>query len=196
MGEGGGSSRISVRAAGVLVALGLTLALAAPAAAHARRFPVPRCGWVTASMIDHSFGLQVNATKGAWKTLIAPVLSCSFVEQHARLQAAGDPIVLVQFREIQRFRPGEADVFVPHLGSCVKHFSCPRSHKPAWLYVHQAADGMLPTPFSDATVLAVQDGLDSIVIEVANPFGPVPVANESAAVEQLARKLLPRFRWK
>ncbi len=192
MGPGGGSSRIVARVAGVLAVLGMTLAFAAPAAAHRRHFPVPRCRWVSASMIDHSFGLQVNAEKGSWQTLIAPVLSCGFVEQQPQLQEAGEPIVLVQFREMQRFRPGSADVFVPHLGSCVKRMSCPRPHEPAWLYVEP--DGA--TPYSSATVLAVQDGLNAIVIEVVNPFGPLPVSNETAAVEHLARELLPRFRWK
>lgn len=199
MGPGGGTARVLWRAGGVFAAIAASLAFAAPASAHRRdhhrHFPVPKCGWVSGSVIHHEFGVGVRAKKGYWKTRIAPVLTCNAFERHPDLQEPGKPIVQVQFREMQRFRPSSRAVFVPHLGSCRRRSSCPRGHKAAWLLTDQSDYGT-STIHTSATLLAVEDGLNAIVIEVVNPFGALPVASEVKATEHLARELVPRFRWK
>jgi hypothetical protein len=53
-----------------------------------------------------------------------------------------------------------------------------------------------PVTFISGLSLAVEDGLNALSIQVANPDGPVPVADETAQVEKLARVLLPHFLWR
>ncbi|HWD63564.1 MAG TPA: hypothetical protein VG405_00195 [Solirubrobacteraceae bacterium] len=189
-------NRVGIRlrpALGTLAAASVMLTCAAPASAH--RFPIPRCGWVSKSRVQRTFGVQVKARKPYWATKIAPVLHCNFTERQSGLQVPGQPIVRVQFRELQRLEPQSGFVPVEHLGNCRRRVSCTKG-KSAWLYTQQAYSSLSPTPFTASVSLGVEAGLNSIVIQVANPFGPLPVANEVTAAEHLAKKLARRFRWK
>jgi hypothetical protein len=188
-------SRIRVRPALVaLAAVFASLACVAPASAHG--FPIPSCGWVSKARVHNTFGVQVKARKPYWMTRIAPVLHCNYTETQSSLQQPGKPIVRVQFRELARLEPSAGFVPVAHLGSCRRRVSCTGGHS-AWLYRQQAANSLNPTsPFTAGVSLGVQTGLNSIVIQVVNPFGPLPVTNEVAAAEHLAKKLARRFRWK
>ena len=168
---------------------------AAPASAH--RFPVPRCGWARPSLIDKTFGLQVNASKPYWTTQIAPVLHCNYLEQQPSLQEVGEPIVSLEFREIQRFKVQPGMTPVKALGSCRVHISCPKgTRQAAWIYMVDSAGSSSSTAFTSGLLLEVEDGLNQITIEVENPFGPLPVSNEEDAAIHLAKKLVPRFRYK
>jgi hypothetical protein len=170
-----------------------SLAFAAPASAH---FPVPRCGWAKPSLIAQTFGVQVYARKGYWRTKLSPILHCNYVEQQPNFQEGGVPIVRLVFREIQRFKVSPGMVPVKALGSCRIRVSCPSGqHQAAWVFSEDSASSLLPTPFMSTVVLGVEDGLNMISIEVVNPFGPLPVANEQAAAIRLARRLVPRFRY-
>lgn len=196
--------------AGAFAAMPLTAAHAARAAsggpsAHTarkhrrrRRFPVPSCRWVPTSLIKSELGLSVRALAPQWTTDVAPVLTCSFVERSPQLQFGDVPIVTVQFRELQRFRVTAGSVFVPRLGSCVVHSSCPVAHKSAFQLVGHATGGTPPylSQFVSGIDLRAEDGLNFLRIVVDNPDGPLPVANEVAAAHKLARVLLPKFRWK
>lgn len=185
-------SRMLVPLCAVL-ALSISLACAAPAGA--RGFPIPRCGWVSRAVVQHTFGVRVRARKPYWMTRFAPVLHCNFLETQSNLQLAGRPIVRVEFRELQRLRPQSGFVPVAHLGDCRQRVSCTGGHA-AWLYTQEASTSLSPTPFTASVSLGVQAGLNSIVIQVENPFGALPVSNEVAAAERLAKRLARRFRWK
>lgn len=187
---------LPARVAAVLSAVVLMLVFAGSASARRRHTPVPRCSWVSSTLVQRTFNLAVRARKPAWATQIAPVLTCGFNETQPNLQIAGQPIVTVQFRELQRFKVSKALTFVPHLGSCVMRSSCPVPHKPAWVYIQQTSGSGSFGPYVDALQLRVEDGLNTIVITVQSPYGSLPVTNELAAAEQLARKLLPRFRFR
>lgn len=180
-------------ALGALGAASLLLTGAAPASAH--RFPIPRCGWVSGAKVQHTFGVPVRARKPYWMTKVAPVLNCNFVERQPGLQVPGQPIVRVQFRELHRLQPQSGFVPVEHLGNCRRGVSCSHGQS-AWLYTQQAETTLSPTPFTASVSLGVEAGLNSIVIQVANPFGALSVSNEAAAAEHLAKKLARRFRWK
>jgi hypothetical protein len=175
------------------VALSISLACAAPAGA--RGFPIPRCGWVSRALVQHTFGVRVTARKPDWLTRLAPVLRCNFLEQQSSLQLGGRPIVRVEFRELQRLRPQSGFLPVAHLGDCRRRVSCAGGHS-AWLYTQQASTSLSPNPFTASISLGVQAGLNSIVIQVENPFGALPVRNEVLAAERLAGRLVRRFRWK
>jgi hypothetical protein len=177
---------------GALAALSASLGAAAPASA---RFPIPSCAWVSKARVQHTFGVQVRARKPFWMTHIAPVLHCNFLESQSSLQLPGKPIISIQFRELQRLEPASGFVPVAHLGDCRRGVSCAGGHS-AWLYTQQATNSLSPTPFTAGVSLGVVAGLNSIVIELENPFGPLPVSNEVAAAEHLARRLVRRFRWK
>jgi hypothetical protein len=176
-----------------VVAVSASLLCAAPAGA--RGFPIPRCGWVSAARVQNTFGVQVRARKPYWMTSIAPVLHCNFLEAQPSVQLAGKPIVRVQFRELQRLKPASGFVPVEHLGNCRVRVSCTGGHS-AWLYTQESSGSLSPTPFTSIVSLGVVAGLNSIVIQVQNPFGPLPVSNEVAAAERLAKRLARRFRWK
>jgi hypothetical protein len=188
------SLRVAVRpAVGALAVAAASLVCVAPASAH--RFPIPRCSWVSRARVQNTFGVQVTARKPYWVTKLAPVLHCNFVETQPNLQVAGQPIVRVEFREIQRLEPQAGFVPVAHLGDCRRAVSCTDGQS-AWLYSQEASTSLSPTPFTAAVSLGVQAGLNSIVIQVQNPFGPVPVANEVTAAEHLGKRLARRFHWK
>ncbi len=178
---------------GALAAVSASLACAAPASAH--HFPIPRCGWVSKARVQRTFGVQVKARKPYWRTSIAPVLHCNFMERQSSLQVPDKPIIRVQFRELQRLQPASGFVPVAHLGDCRRRVSC-TGGRSAWLYTQRASTSLSPTPFTAGVSLGVVAGLNSIVIQVDNPFGALPVSNEVAAAEHLARRLVRRFRWK
>lgn len=178
---------------GAAAALLVPLACAAPAGAHG--FPIPSCRWVSNARVQHSFGVQVRARKPFWTTKVAPVLNCNYVERRSDLQVSGRPLVHVEFRELAKLKPQPGDVPVLHLGDCRRRVSC-SGGKSAWLYTQQAATSLSPAPYTASVSLGVQAGLNSIVIQVSNPFGPLPVTNEVAAAEHLARRLARRFHWK
>jgi hypothetical protein len=185
--------KITVAAAAV-VAL---LAMAAPAGAHRRHRPAPRCGWASASLINRTLGINVRPAKAHWRVNIAPVLTCSSYEVEPTLAPIGEPIVTIAFAEVQRFRVPSTFSFVPHLGSCIEHSSCPRPHKPAWLYVQRTTtNSEFTNPFPAIEQLRVEDGVNALAIQMFTPNGPPAVASETAAVLKLARKLLPRFYWR
>jgi hypothetical protein len=177
-----------------LTTLVAALAFAAPASAH---FPVPHCGWVKPSLIRHDFGVQVKARKPYWVTKLSPVLHCNYSERQPSLQMPGAPIVRVQFREIQRFQLAPGMVPVKGLGSCRARVSCPAhaGHKAAWILTQKAVTSFMPA-FTSGVLLAVEDGLNMFSIQVSNPGGPLPVASERAAAIRLARRLIPRFRYR
>jgi cell division septation protein DedD len=52
-----------------------------------------------------------------------------------------------------------------------------------------------PAGFVKLEALEIEDGFNEITIVVDNPEGPVPVSGETASLERLARRLLPRFHW-
>lgn len=181
----------------VLVALSLlacSLAFAAPAGAHL----VPSCGWVKPSLVKQTFGLTVRAKKARWSTKIAPVLDCNYTERQPSLQLSGDPIVRVEFREVQRIKPSPVMEPVKGLGSCRMHVSCPRGggHQAAWIYTRISSSTLRPAPYTSGVILEVQTGLNMFAIEVNNPAGPLAVTSERAAVIRLARRLAKRFRYK
>ncbi|HWD84739.1 MAG TPA: hypothetical protein VG321_03235 [Solirubrobacteraceae bacterium] len=180
-------------ALGALAAVSASLACAVPAGAHG--FPIPRCGWVSKARVQSTFGVHVKARKPYWMTKIAPVLHCNFMESQSNLQVPGKPIIRVQFRELQRLEPAAGFVPVAHLGDCRRRVSCTGGHS-AWLYTQQAGSSLSLTPFTAGVSLGVVTGLNSIVIQIENPFGPLPVSNEVTAAEHLARRLVRRFRWK
>ena len=186
--------RLRPAALGALAAVSASLACVAPASAH--RFPIPSCGWVSKARVHDTFGVRVKARKPYWMTKIAPVLNCNFTEAQSSLQQPGKPIVRVEFRELARLQPEAGFVPVAHLGSCRRGVSCTGGHS-AWLYSRQAANSLAPTsPFTEGVSLGVETGLNSIVIQVINAFGPLPVTNEVAAAEHLGKQLARRFRWK
>ncbi|HET9719347.1 MAG TPA: hypothetical protein VFP55_04645 [Solirubrobacteraceae bacterium] len=175
--------------------LALSTALVSAAPAGARGFPIPRCGWVSRATVQRTFGVPVRARKPYWMTRFAPVLHCNFIERQSNLQLGGRPIVRVEFRELQRLEPQPGFVPVAHLGDCRRGVSCTGGHS-AWLYTQEASTSLSPTPFTASVSLGVQAGLNSIVLQVENPFGALPVRNEVAAAERLAKRLARRFRWK
>ncbi len=191
--------RTALRAisAGPALALALAGALVAPAPAAqaARSFPVPSCGWASAGFVSRTLGDGVRTLAPVWKTQLAPVLTCEYVERIPHLQVGDVPVAAVQFRELQRVRPPKGAVSVANLGSCVSATSCPTPGHPAWLVETQGVVAATAKPYARAEALEVQDGLDQITIIVDNPNGPFPVASETAALERLARALLPRFYW-
>jgi hypothetical protein len=178
---------------GALAAVSASLACAAPASAH--RFPIPSCGWVSKARVQNAFGVRVRARQPYWKTSIAPVLHCNFMERQSNLQVPGKPIIRVQFRELARLKPSAGFVPVAHLGVCRRRVSCTGGYA-AWLFTQQGRDQLSPTPFTAGVSLGVMAGLNSIVIQIENPFGPLPVSSEVAAAERVAKKLVRRFRWK
>ena len=181
-----------------VVVLGVAFVFAADATAAGHKFPVPTCKWTPTSLIGRTVGVSVRGLKGKWNTDVAPVLTCGFLESQPELQFGNVDLVTVQFRELQRFKPPKNWTFVKGLGSCVEHSSCPVPGKPAWLFVNRELAQPPPYghPFIDVLVLRVEDGLNSLTIAVDNPNGPLPVRNEVANIEGLARKLLPLFYWK
>lgn len=192
------SARSLQRTITALIAGATALTLLVASAASAQRghgTPIPRCSWVPSSLVQQTFNLSVQANKPAWATQIAPVLTCSFSEIRPALQTAGQPIVSVQFRELQRFKVNGFR-FVRHLGSCVEGSSCPKPHKPAWVYIHKAGGSGFVGPYVDLLQLRVEDGLNAIVVTIQSPFGSLPVTNELTAAKQLARALLPHFRYR
>ena len=194
-GRGGPRIVAALAVAAVIACAGTTAATASGG------FPVPTCGWVSTGQIKTFFGVRVRALNGVWRTSFAPVLTCRYLERRPKLQFGNVPIVAVQYRELQRFNPGPQAKPVKRLGSCVEHSSCPKPHQPAWIITQQGTTGPKPNapyglPYVSGVTLGVEDGLNALVIQVANPDGPLPVKNEVAQVEALARKLLPKFRWK
>jgi hypothetical protein len=179
-----------------LVALVLAVSIGSGASAKARSFPVPRCSWVSSSKIQSTFGVNVRAGKGVWVTRIAPVLTCPYFERSPKLQLGNLPIALVQYRELQRFTT-KGFTPVKGLGSCVERSSCPQPHRPAWIKVIKSRTDPAPygIPYVAGVELRVEDGLNAIVIVVANPDGPLPVRDEIAQAKKLARALLSRFHW-
>ncbi len=178
-----------------LAAAAMSLVFVGPASA--RHFPSPRCGWVKPSLIDRTFGLHVKAKKPHWTVKIAPILHCNYVERQSNLQVAGKPIVRIEFREVQRVKLAPGFLPVKGLGSCRVRVSCPAGHRQAaWIYTGYSATSASLTPFTSGVALSVEDGLNMLSIEVLNPFGPLPVQSERAAAIHLAKKLLPRFRYK
>ena len=183
---------------GLILGAVLALALSLASAAGARGFPSPSCGWAKPSLVDRTFGLTVNARKPRWQVSIAPVLNCSYVERQPRLQFPGQPIVSIQFREVQRLKLTPGFLPVKGLGSCRVRVSCPiGQHQAAWIYASDTAFSGSPTGvFTSGVLLSVEDGVNLLNLEVLNPNGALPVAHEQSAVIGLARKLLPRFRYK
>jgi hypothetical protein len=180
-----------------LLLLGIAGTLAPAATAGAQRFPVPSCGWAPAGLISRALGDPVRGLKPSWSTQIAPVLSCGFVERRRKLQLGGASLVVVEFREQQLVRPPSGAVSVPGLGSCIPIRTCPKAGKPAWLYELTTfgvqGNSRYAVRFTKLAALEVQDGFNEITILVANPDGPLPVANEAHALERLARALAPHF---
>jgi hypothetical protein len=195
------------RIAQLVAVLGFTLGLTATATGAAGRFPVPRCGWVPPSLIDRTFHVNVRARAPVWTTQIAPVLTCALVERKARYAPRNINLVTIQFRELQRFKPPRGWTFVRGLGRCVEHSSCPAPHRAAYVDLIRGVRSTKPYSISPYPVgpyaveytagvgLRVEDGLNSLTIFVTNLVGPLPLKNEVATVEKLARKLLPRFYW-
>jgi hypothetical protein len=172
------------------------LMTAAPTSAH-RSFPVPSCKWTPTSLIDRTYHLRVRELRPVWVNQIAPVLACGWVERKPKLEQQGLPIVIVQFRELQRF-PVKGFTYVPHLGTCFnsRPATCPVPSKAAWVRTVPALGfGQYAEPFAAGIVLRVEDGLNMIEIETINQNGPLPVRNPVAATEVLARKLLRHFYW-
>lgn len=192
----------AVAAAVTLLGLVLVMGGRPASAAAAGRFPVPTCRWVSAGAVGHAFGVQVRAQRPVWSTVIAPVLTCGFAERHANLQPAGQELVTVEFRELQHFGVPRGWTAVRHLGGCVKHVSCPKPGRPAWLRVVKTKPAPVPyaidypIPYISELDLNVEDGLNAITIRVRNANAALPVKNEVAAAERLARRLVPRFRWR
>lgn len=135
------------------------------------------------------------------------MLTCRYLERDPTLQVAGVALAEIQYREQQFVRPPSGAVSVPGLGACIARISCPEPGKPAWLLTltsgpapsgstaTTAATSPSPTGFVKLEALEVEDGFNEITIVVDNPRGPVPVAGETAAIESLARQLLPKFHW-
>lgn len=121
-----------------LLALTLTVPAGAAAARHARRFPVPTCRWAPTALIDKTLGIQVRALKPSWRTQIAPVLGCAYVERQPNLQFGNVPIVRIEFRELQRFRVPAGWTEVKGLGRCVVRSSCPRGGGSAYEQIIQS----------------------------------------------------------
>ena len=194
-----GGAAITTLLVTALVAIGCG---ATASAAGGGGFPVPKCGWAPASLVQKTFGVNVRAIKGSWRTQIAPVLTCAYVERRPKLQFGFVPLVTVQYRELQHFRTTGL-TYVRGLGSCVARSSCPQPHKSAWILVahskltpaYPIAYPIYQIPYVSGVGLYVEDGLNALVIVVSNPDGPLPVKNEVGQVEQLARKLLPLFHW-
>ncbi|MGO9751204.1 MAG: hypothetical protein ACLP8S_29620 [Solirubrobacteraceae bacterium] len=193
----GGAVRAAVCSA--LPALAVILALGAIGAvtASARAFPIPSCGWAPSAVIGKTFKDPVRAAKPVWITDFAPILSCRYIERRRKLQLGSNPIVTVRYAEDQRFSPLAGSTFVRGLGSCIRDPTCPRPHKPAWLYVRWdvTAPGAGRLRFVSGVDLRVQDGLNAIEIIVDNSGGPLAVVSEAGQVERLARELLPKFSW-
>jgi hypothetical protein len=179
--------------------VGAAGALAPAATAGGRRFPVPSCGWVPAAQISETVGEPVRALKPVWTTDIAPVLSCQYRERVPKLQLKGDVLFDVQFREQQLLQPPTGAVSVGGLGSCIAGRTCPKAGHPAWLFelAGRGIVGASPyaVKFTQLTALEVEDGFNQLTLVVQNPQGPLPVTDEVRALEQLARRLLPRFYW-
>lgn len=191
-----------------IVATAAVFGLIAPSAGAARRFPVPNCGWVPDSLIWNTFHAAVRAQAPVWSTHIAPVLTCGFAEPQPMYAPSNVPLVTIQFRELQTYKPPANWTFVRGLGSCVEGSSCPAPHRAAYIRMVKVQEGGQPSPFAGSSPpppmtsyvagvgLKVEDGLNTITVLVQNPYGALPVKNEVATVEKLARKLLPRFYWR
>lgn len=165
---------------------------------HHRGFPIPSCRWAGPAAVSGALGVRVRALAPAWSTQRAPILRCRFVETKVHLQVRGRPIVSIEFRELQRFHLDASYRFVRGLGRCVARSSCPKPRRPAWLHVSQSISAGTPYAmrFGSGLTLGVEDGLNSIVIQIQNPRGPLPIASEVGAAERLARSLLHRFFWR
>ncbi len=184
------------RGLAVLLAVA-SLAAAGAASAAAQSFPVPSCGWASSSLLSRTFADPVGAGKPTWSTFAAPVLTCGYFERRPKLQIGNDPIVLLQYAELQRYRPRSGSTYVKGLGECLSSDTCPAPGRPAWLYVQQSlsAAGPSGTQYISGVDLRVQDGLNAIELQVDNSEGPLTVPSEVAQVESLARLLLPKFYW-
>jgi hypothetical protein len=169
---------------------GMLWAATVPASAGASSVPVPTCAWASASAVSKTLGERVRALPGSWTTVTAPVLTCSYVERQPLLQSHNAPILQIRFDETQRLTKRAKSKKVRKLGHCqgstcgaAAYLSVSYTRKPA-IYSFRYVSGI---------DLRVQDGLNAIEIVLSTPDGPLPVANGAARLEDLMRRLLPRF---
>lgn len=182
-----------------LLAMVLASVLAHPgrAVAATPHFPRPKCGWASAAHVSRAIADPVSAAAPSWSVQSAPILTCRYVERHARAQYRGEPIVEIQYLENQRFSTRGLTP-VAHLGSCDPHAQCPAPHQPAWRLVEGGGDTTNGFSMSSPRFVQyrVQDDLNAIVLTISNPVASLSVSNESAVAEKLVRGLLGRFRWR
>lgn len=178
-----------------VVAIGVPLSaiVPAPAGAGAKSFSVPKCSWATPKQVSKTLGESVRAKPGVWTTVTAPVLTCAYVERQPLLQAGSVPIFQIRFAETQRLKAHSKSKRVRKLGHC-QGSSCPAPGAAAWLSVtYTRKPAIYSFRYISGVDLRVQDGLNAIEIILATPDGPLPVSNAVSRIEDLMRRLLPKF---
>jgi hypothetical protein len=153
--------------------------------------PVPSCSWTSASSIGRLLKDPVSLAKpGPYNGQ----LDCVYNELHKKLTLAGPNTSLfwIHYATFASFTPAGGAKPVPGLGDCSQ--GCP-SNKPAWLTITRGyPDTGKPSKTKIVTQeeLDVSDGSNSISILIRTPLGPLQ-GNETADIEAVARKVLPRF---
>jgi hypothetical protein len=176
-----------------VAAVGIPLLAALPAPAGAKSFSVPKCSWATSKEVSKTLGESVRSLAGVWTTVTAPVLTCAYVERQPLLQASKAPILQIRFAETQRVKPRSRSKRVKKLGHC-QGSSCPVNGAAALLSVtYTRKPAIYAFRYISGIDLRVQDGLNAIEIVLATPDGPLPVRDAVARIENLMRRLLPKF---
>jgi hypothetical protein len=176
-----------------VVAAGIPLFGALSAPAGAKSFSVPKCSWATSKDASKVLGEPVRSLPGVWTTVSAPVLTCAYVERQPLLQAGKAPILQIRFAETQRLKAHSKSKRVKKLGHC-QGSSCPVNGAAALLSVtYTRKPAIYPFRYISGIDLRVQDGLNAIEIVVATPDGPLPVRDAVSRIEDLMRRLLPKF---
>jgi hypothetical protein len=170
---------------------GMLWAATVPASAGASSVPVPTCAWASASVVSKALGERVRALPGAWTTVTAPVLTCSYLERQPLLQSRNAPILQIRFDETQRLTKRAKSKKVRRLGHCQGQSTCGAAAYLSVSYTRKPA--IYSFRYVSGVDLRVQDGNNAIEIVLSTPDGPLPVADGAARLEDLMRRLLPKF---
>jgi hypothetical protein len=172
-----------------VAAVGITFFLLPGSAAASG--PVPSCSWTPASYVGTQVDDPVRLSQpGPYNGS----LFCNYYEIHRKLSLQGQDtyLVWIQYTTFASFTIASGATPVPGLGNCSQ--GCP-SNKAAWLTVTKGyPDTGKPSKTMIVTQeeLNVQDGSNSISLGIRTPLGSLK-GNETADIEAIARKVLPRF---
>ena len=121
------------------------------------------------------------------------MLTCAYVERQPLLQSSKVPILQIRFAESQHLTTHSKSKRVRKLGHC-QASGCSVHGAAAWLSVtYTRKPAIYSFRYISGVDLRVQDGLNAIEIVLATPDGPLPVSDAVSRIEDLMRRLLPKF---